>query len=639
MRVLFVSSDPHLPQITGGLQTTTHDLCLAIRDMGAEAAVLCGQALDPKDAGAGSATTSDERLGYLVMRSPRPAQDLAMAAAAWAADAIVVQSGSGLATMVLASLDTGRATALYLHNVEISQLGGNLAPDPSFLFLANSSFTAQRWQALYGIHCEVIAPIVQGQSYLADSTGDKVLFVNPHPMKGVERLFELAAACPELPFLVMESWNVAPQWRTHCLQRANRLGNVEWRSPSTNMRKVYGQSRVLLMPSVWEESFGRTVVEAQLNGLPVLASQRGALPDLVGAGGATLSPDAPLHEWAAALRRLYDPLTSEAERLTARRQGAAHVAGTQATVAKLLGLLSVHVGATQDRRESEQQAEEERRERMPARRDQQPAPSTSAAVTATGLPGPTSAREIAPRQPRLEDCTFYHWYTLPDGREMPGIYDMRGQASKYLGDFDFDGRTVLEVGPASGFLSLHMEAAGAEVTCLEPPMSHLWDIVPFDGFDTAAWRRQHVRNIEGVRNSFWYAHHTFGSRVRMIEADPYDLPEDVGPYDVSVLAAVLLHTRRPFDMLQSVAERTRKTVIVTEVHDPTLGHLPLQQLRPRKGAEEQVDTWWTFTPQYFVSALALLGFTQAQVSYHRLSYPSEKRELPMFTVIGERPGA
>ncbi|RZJ25838.1 MAG: glycosyl transferase family 1, partial [Haliea sp.] len=42
MRVLFVSDYPHLPDIRGGLQTTTHDLCLAIGMAGAEAAVLCG---------------------------------------------------------------------------------------------------------------------------------------------------------------------------------------------------------------------------------------------------------------------------------------------------------------------------------------------------------------------------------------------------------------------------------------------------------------------------------------------------------------------------------------------------------------------------------------------------------------------
>ena len=40
MRVLFVSNYPHLPDIHGGLQTTTHDLCLAIQAMGAAAGVL-----------------------------------------------------------------------------------------------------------------------------------------------------------------------------------------------------------------------------------------------------------------------------------------------------------------------------------------------------------------------------------------------------------------------------------------------------------------------------------------------------------------------------------------------------------------------------------------------------------------------
>ena len=43
MRVLFVSNYAHLPDLTGGLQTTTHDLCLAIKAMGADAAVLCGR--------------------------------------------------------------------------------------------------------------------------------------------------------------------------------------------------------------------------------------------------------------------------------------------------------------------------------------------------------------------------------------------------------------------------------------------------------------------------------------------------------------------------------------------------------------------------------------------------------------------
>ena len=43
MRVLFSSVYPHLPDVIGGLQTTTDDLCTALVNVGAQAAVLCGQ--------------------------------------------------------------------------------------------------------------------------------------------------------------------------------------------------------------------------------------------------------------------------------------------------------------------------------------------------------------------------------------------------------------------------------------------------------------------------------------------------------------------------------------------------------------------------------------------------------------------
>jgi len=47
---------------------------------------------------------------------------------------------------------------------------------------------------------------------------------------------------------------------------------------------VYGQmaqARALVLPSLWYECFPRTVVEAFANGLPVIASRLGALPELV----------------------------------------------------------------------------------------------------------------------------------------------------------------------------------------------------------------------------------------------------------------------------------------------------------------------------------------------------------------------
>ena len=341
MRVLFVSEHPHLPDVRGGLQTTTHDLCLAMQLAGAQAAVLCG--LNKSDPAAWSQPMrGDESLGYLCMRAASIAQALPLAAAAWSPDIIVVQSSISLTTVVLASLRTQRPTAVYLHNVETHQLGGNLMPDPSLLYLSNSAFTAQRWQALYGIRSAVIPPVVQADRYLLNSqgAGESMLFVNPVPIKGIEIVLSLAAQCPDLAFLIVESWNLEPHWRAYCRERAQALRNVQWRPPMDDMREMYAQTRVLLMPSVWEESFGRTVVEAQINGIPVLASDRGALPQVVGQGGLTLSPEQPVPVWEAALRQLlaqHEDYSSEA-----RRQGLAHAAATPLIVAELLGLLSQH---------------------------------------------------------------------------------------------------------------------------------------------------------------------------------------------------------------------------------------------------------------------------------------------------------
>ena len=41
------------------------------------------------------------------------------------------------------------------------------------------------------------------------------------------------------------------------------------------------QARALVLPSIWYENLPRTLVEAYANGLPVIASRLGALPELV----------------------------------------------------------------------------------------------------------------------------------------------------------------------------------------------------------------------------------------------------------------------------------------------------------------------------------------------------------------------
>lgn len=341
MRVLFASVYPHLPDVVGGLQTTTDDLCVALSATGIDVAVLCGLHEHP-DQATGSTVRRDETLGYPVIRASDPIAALPTVAAAWAPSIIVVQSGTTLLPMVVRSLETGCPTAVYLHNVEVHQLGGVLVPDPDLLILANSEFTARRWQALSGIESIVVPPLVLPERYLSSSRGDRVLYVNPTQIKGVEIMFALAATNPDIPFIVAESWGLNPAWRQHCLARAQRYPNIEWTAPTNDMRSLYGRSRTLLMPSIWEESFGRTVVEAQINSIPVLASQRGALPETVGPGGILVDPHAPLAEWQTALRRAYLPSPEYDALSDAARSHAYLTAAAPLVVGRLLTALAGH---------------------------------------------------------------------------------------------------------------------------------------------------------------------------------------------------------------------------------------------------------------------------------------------------------
>lgn len=243
---------------------------------------------------------------------------------------------------------------------------------------------------------------------------------------------------------------------------------------------------------------------------------------------------------------------------------------------------------------------------------------------------------IAPRAPNLDECDFYHSQMLPTG-EVRGQWDLRQATEDYLGKVDFSGQTVLEIGPASGFLSFHIEASGGAVTCIEPPLSHLWDVVPFSGFDTDSWRRGFSSQIRRIRNSFWYCHTLLRSHVRMIETNPYDIPAEVGCHDIGILASVLLHAREPFSLLESVGRRVTRTIIVTECHYPALGPEAICRFMPHLGVP-QVDTWWQFTPQFFVSALGLLGFPEARVHFHQQKCEQRENLVSMFTVVASRRG-
>jgi glycosyltransferase involved in cell wall biosynthesis len=101
-----------------------------------------------------------------------------------------------------------------------------------------------------------------------------VTMVNPCAYKGISIFLALAEKLPHVQFAAIPFWGTSAEDRA----ALERLPNVTLLQPSPNLDDIFGQTKVLLVPSVWAEAYGQITVDAMLRGIPVLASNVGGLP-------------------------------------------------------------------------------------------------------------------------------------------------------------------------------------------------------------------------------------------------------------------------------------------------------------------------------------------------------------------------
>jgi glycosyltransferase involved in cell wall biosynthesis len=142
----------------------------------------------------------------------------------------------------------------------------------------------------------VARPAVSPDRYKV-SRGKSVTLINLWPDKGAEIFYKMAEEFPEVPFLgVIGGYGE---------QVIRDLPNVTIMEHTPDMKKVYGDTKILLMPSKYE-SYGRVGVEAMASGIPVIAHPTEGLRESLGDAGTFVDRDLP-GEWKTALSGLLKP--------------------------------------------------------------------------------------------------------------------------------------------------------------------------------------------------------------------------------------------------------------------------------------------------------------------------------------------
>ena len=144
--------------------------------------------------------------------------------------------------------------------------------------ICNSKYMADKLMQLYNKKSHVEYPFVDiyrlknDFNNLSNEIIDKgIVFVGDSPIKGLEIAKEITLLMPSIDFYFFSRY----------IKRSIKINNITWMPWQKNEADIYKYAKVVIVPSIWEEAYGRVSREAFLLNIPVLVSNRGGLPETV----------------------------------------------------------------------------------------------------------------------------------------------------------------------------------------------------------------------------------------------------------------------------------------------------------------------------------------------------------------------
>lgn len=205
-------------------------------------------------------------------------------------DVLITYGGDPLTREVLArARRAGIATVFALHNFLYTDRSPFAHVDA---VIVPSRFAADHYRRTLGLGCTVLPNLFDpGRARAVPRTPKFATFVNPAPEKGVYAFAriadELGRRRPDIPLLVVESRG-SEATLLACGIDLRPHSNVFLMSQTSDPRDFWSVTRICLLPSLWWENQPLVAIEAMANGVPVVGSDRGGIPETLGGAGIVL---------------------------------------------------------------------------------------------------------------------------------------------------------------------------------------------------------------------------------------------------------------------------------------------------------------------------------------------------------------
>lgn len=195
----------------------------------------------------------------------------------------------------------------------------------------------------------------------------------------------------------------------------------------------------------------------------------------------------------------------------------------------------------------------------------------------------------------------YHRLNFGDGLVMQGIFDLTKNLNLYNIPDTLQGKTVLDIGTASGFLALECVRRGGQVTAIDVSGALLPTLIS-------------MLNV----------------RIKYLQKSIYELNSEFGLYDLVVCGSLLMHLSEPFEAIKRIRSVCRGQAIISTMCSEinATEPRPICEFVGWKATDGDYWTYWDISAAALKKMLLAAGFTQVNNEQH-FTIISEKGNPPI----------